>query len=115
MKPTIANADLRESDLPAPNADLWGAVSPFARTFYWPDYYEDHHAMIQDGSSCIEAYRRGQLGEMPLLTLRARLFFEFRVIHWQVTGGPLPTADQLAFIHALVEAIRDKVKVEQHD
>lgn len=106
MPPEIPNAALHLEHLPAPQAPL-RIVEEFALTFNgyvrWPD-----------SPSCGEVAKQTmghfkQTGRFPqdLDLLRSCLFFEQR--RWRHYGD-LPEGDDLSYIYALVEAIRNLVQ-----
>ena len=115
MDRTIADADLREDDLPSPNSDLWDAIFPFAHTFHWTDYYDNHLAMLSHAHSCMAAHEQGQLDSVSLRTLRAGLFLTCRAIRHTASGGDLPSGETVAYLHEIVETIRNKLRLERRD
>lgn len=103
---SIANGELTIDDIPPPNADFWPVVSQFALTY---DVYSLHpNERGNAAQRALEKFRR--LKQLPgsLRALRTCLFFEQR--GWRHSDGT-PEGEDLAYIHALVEAIRAKVVV----
>ncbi len=93
----IANSDLRESDVPPLQAD-WGAIQKFALTF---DGYR-HWGSFE---RCAEIANRRE--HDTLTKLRTCLFFEQR--RWRHFGEE-PDAEALAYIHEIIESIREKLR-----
>jgi hypothetical protein len=127
MTPEIPNPDLTEGDIPPLGADLQ-AMWKFARTFDGYEYIKAHPPLDPPSSgnlvnwlarlanSALAAYHRD--GSLPktLSELRSCLFFESRRCHHQ--GSARSGYDEAAgspYIHALVEAIRRKVRVRERD
>jgi hypothetical protein len=100
----IPNEDLTPEDVPAPDADYYDVISEFALTFNGYDYYPDTCEDI--ANRALERF--GDCGAVPdsLSELRACLFYEQR--RWRHFGEDLD-AEALAYIRALVDAIRSKV------
>ena len=107
---TIANEDLVEADLPPPGGDLWRELRPFAMSFRWTEHYPNHHEMIAAAHSCREADGEGRLSDCSLTMLRASLWFGSEAARWATSGAPGPGADLVKHLHAVVEAIRAKVR-----
>jgi hypothetical protein len=96
---TIANKDLRLSDVPK-DAKHWGE---FALTF---DGYEQHGGFA--GCAAIANKRKPK----TLTEFRTCLFFEQRR-HRHF--GTEPEREAMAYIKSLLEGIRDRVKQGQYD
>lgn len=95
--PEIANADLFDTDVPPAQAP-WQAIQEFALTFdgygYWGSF-----------ERCAEIANRRE--HDSLIKLRTRLFFEQR--RWRHFGEE-PDGEALAYIHGIIEAIREKLR-----
>jgi hypothetical protein len=100
----ISNRELRVADIPAPDAEFWGAIDRFALTF---DGYAQHPDDCGDVANAAAA-RYSECGDLPasLSELRTCLFFEQR--RWRHFGED-PDADALRYVYALLDAIRIKV------
>ena len=95
--PEIANADLCETNVPPPQAP-WAAIQEFALTFdgygYWGSF-----------ERCAEIANRRE--HDSLTKLRTCLFFEQR--RWRYFGEE-PDGEALAYIHGIIETLREKVR-----
>lgn len=106
MFQTIANADLRPEDLPASTAN-WETIGTFALAFNGYHRWPDSPSCGDIANDAKEHYR--ETGQLPqdLDVLRSCLFFEQR--RWRHFGD-VPEGEDLAYIKALVEAIRGHVQ-----
>lgn len=105
----IANADLREEHIPAPDAD-WGMINEFALSFDGYAHWGTFEKCAEIGNLGKEEY--DDQGALPasLTELRTCLFFEQRRFHH---FGNSPEGQDLKYIRALVVAIRDKVLAQE--
>jgi hypothetical protein len=107
----ISNEELRPEHVPGPDAP-WQEIAEFALTF---DGYEAMKGLSRLSRYAQRASERwGEDGWLPrdLLHLRSCLFMEQRAVRW-AENGPFPsgpTAEQVAYAHALIEAIRAAAK-----
>lgn len=109
MTRTIANEDLTESDLPAVDAEL-NDVLKFAATFDWTSYFADITEARRAARACAAAFRRGEQIDSSLEALRAALMLLWRGVRYGISGGDMPNEHDVAYAHALVEAIRTKLE-----
>ncbi len=105
----IANADLQEAHIPAPDAN-WGDISEFALSFDGYAHWGTFEKCAEIGNLSKEKY--DDQGTLPasLIELRTCLFFEQRRFHH---FGECPEGQDLTYIRALVAAIRDKVLAQE--
>ena len=105
MSREIANVDLREADVPPPDAG-WHEVGGFALSFNGYESSGSFEKCAEIGGRAAKAFLA--TGALPdtLTELRTCLFFEQR--RWRHYGFD-PDEQALAYIGALVEAIREKV------
>jgi len=98
----IQNEQLRLSDVPDENADIF-TISPFALTF---DGYADYPANYSLFSETRRAFEAGSanLNQLSLTDLRTCLFHEQRLQKWSADNPDYKPA--VRFMHALVSAIR---------
>lgn len=102
----IPNEDLEEPMLPAPFAD-WKLISPFAFSFHAYEYYGDFGKCAQLANGAVKSFKGNNSLPQTLTELRVCLFFEQRrKVHQSVDFDE----EKMRYIHALVEAIRGKVK-----
>ena len=103
----VANSDLTEEVIPAPDAD-WGRIGAFALTFNGYDAWAPSGKCGQIANQWVKRYAERQ--ELPdsLKELRTCLFFEQR--RWRHFGYD-PDDEAMTYIHALVEEIRRKVQL----
>jgi hypothetical protein len=107
----IANANLGEHDLPPPNAG-WSVLNRFALTFNGYSHWGSFEKCAEIGNSSFEHYKEKGLLPQTLTELRTCLFFEQR--RWRHFGDD-PDTHTMAYLHALVEAIRARVHARQFD
>jgi len=101
----IANADLTEHDVPAPDAG-WRGISRFALSFNGYEWWGSFGKCAEVGNRGAEGFReRGALPE-SLAELRTCLFFEQR--RWRHFGLD-PDEEAMLYVLALLEEIRGKV------
>jgi hypothetical protein len=107
----IANADLKESDLPPPEAE-WHAVGRFALSFNGYEWWGSFGQCAEVANRNLEAFReRGALPD-TLVELRTCLFFEQR--RWRHFGLD-PDEGARRYIGALLDRIREKVRTGELD
>lgn len=106
----IPDHDLSEEHLPPPNADCWSVIAHFALTFDGYGHWGSFDKCGDIANAAAERYQKtGQLPE-SLTNLRTCLFFEQR--RWRHFDES-PRGDDLRYIHAVVEAIREKVRIQR--
>jgi hypothetical protein len=102
----IANADLKESDLPPPEAE-WHEVGRFALSFNGYEWWGSFGQCAEVANRNLEGFReRGALPD-SLTELRTCLFFEQR--RWRHFGLD-PDEEARRYIGALLDRIREKVR-----
>jgi hypothetical protein len=106
---TIPNSLLIEKDIPSRRA-AWKTIIPFAQTF-------NGYAYCGSVKKCHEVARQGIVLhksnrdlEQSLTDLRTCLFYEAR--RWQHLEKN-PNKAALAYVHALLEAIRVRVETKE--
>jgi hypothetical protein len=106
MSREIATADLKESDVPAPDAG-WREIGRFALSFNGYEWCGSFGECAEAGDRALEAFR--ETGALPesLTELRTCLFFEQR--RWRHFGLD-PDEEAMYYVSALVGAIREKVR-----
>lgn len=107
----IPNAELKESDVPPPDAD-WGWIGHFALTFNGYEYWGSFEACGTMANQWREAWQKARLLPSTLTELRTCLFFEQR--RWHHAGYD-PDAEAMTYIRALLEAIRAKICAGERD
>jgi hypothetical protein len=107
----IANADLTEHDIPAPDAD-WHTVGKFAVSFDGYEYWGSFKKCATIGNRGLELYRAERVLPNSLTELRTCLFFEQR--RWRHFGFD-PDEEATDYIRALVERVREKVRAGEID
>ncbi len=111
MMNEISNFNLSENDLPPQNAE-WSALVPFALTFNGYNYWGSLTKCAEVSNRYAEQYREKHLLPESLTELRTCLFFEQRGCRH---SGYDPSAETMAYLHAIVEAIRVRVRTKQLD
>jgi hypothetical protein len=106
MPGEIANADLRESDLPPPEAE-WHEVGRFALSFNGYEWCGSFGQCAEVANRNLEAFR--EEGALPdsLAELRTCLFFEQR--RWRHFGLD-PDEEAMLYVRALLGEIRRAVR-----
>jgi hypothetical protein len=109
MSREIANADLREHDVPGPDAG-WHEIGRFALSFNGYERWGSFGRCAEIGNRGLEGFR--ETGTLPesLDELRTCLFFEQR--RWRHFGLD-PDEQAMGYIRTLVQAIRDAVSARQ--
>jgi hypothetical protein len=105
MDETIADADLKESDLPPVNAEWW-RIAEFSLTFEGYDYWGSFDKCADIANRWAALYAEQQVLPESLTELRTCLFFEQR--RWHHFGDD-PDEESEEYIRALLEGIRRKV------
>ncbi len=103
MFDTLSNDDLRPEHVPGPDVP-WSTIAEFALTY---DGYEAMGGLGRLASYTERRFERwNEDGSLPrdLSHLRSCLFMMQRAVRWAF--DETPTADELAFTLALLEAIR---------
>ncbi len=102
----IPNAELRAADVPASTSD-WNEIWNFALTVNGYQHFPGHKFAFANDVG--RKYKEGaiDLSGLSLSELRGCLFFEQRRYRWL---GQDPTAEVMDYIHALLGAIRAKIK-----
>lgn len=101
----IANADLKDTDLPPPGAEWW-QIARFALTFDGYDHWGGFDKCAEIGNRWAAAYAQQRILPDSLTDLRTCLFFEQR--RWRHFGDD-PDGESMTYIRALLEGIRDHV------
>jgi hypothetical protein len=102
----IANADLKDRDMPAPSAG-WHEIGRFALSFNGYEWCGSFGKCAEIGNRGAERFRESGALPESLTELRTCLFFEQR--RWRHFGLD-PDEEAMSYIRALVQAIRDKVR-----
>jgi hypothetical protein len=111
MSVHVPNDILREEDLPKPNAP-WREISAFAFSFHAYEYWGDRSGFPGFANHATKLFREHSTLPVTLSELRSCLFFEQRrKVHQSEELGE----EKMKYIHALVEAIREKVKRKELD
>lgn len=108
MSREIPTDHLAENDLPPPNAD-WEAIAPLALSFNGYAYSEKCGELANAMAAAFARDHRFS-GALSLDDLRACLFFEQR--RWR-HFGEIPDEHAMAYIHRLIEAIREQLRERQ--
>ena len=102
----ITNFNLSENDLPPQNVE-WSTLQLFALTFNGYNHWGSFEKCAEISYRYSEQYREKHLLPESLTDLRTCLFFEQRACRH---GGHDPDAETMAYLHAIVEAIRIRVR-----
>jgi hypothetical protein len=108
----IANSNLIEKDIPPPNAEYWGVIDHFALSFDGYEYWDPFEKCAEIGNNSLETWRDKKYLSGSLTELRTCLFYEQR--RWRHFDEH-PDSETMTYIHALVEAIRSKVRKGELD
>jgi len=106
---TIPNSLLIEKDIPSRRA-AWKNILPFAHTFNGYEHCGSVKKCREVARHGIVLHRANQDLEQSLTDLRTCLFFEAR--RWKHLEKS-PSKAALAYVHALVEAIRMRVQLKE--
>lgn len=101
----ISNSDLVVKDIPSKQA-TWKKILPFALTFNGSEHWGSFEKCREVAKLGIASYKDKQPFTQSLTDLRTCLFYEAR--RWSHLDKE-PTRLGMAYIHALVEAIRVRV------
>src|SRR6266498_5363425 len=101
----IPNSQLIENDIPSRGAS-WQNIQPFALTFNGYEYWGTFKKCREVADYGINLHRRQEPLAQSLTDLRTCLFFEAN--RWQHFGRE-PSKKGMAYIRALIEAIRMRV------
>ena len=108
----IANINLTEEIIPPYNADYWGVIDCFALSFDGYGHWGSFRRCAEIGNRSIKFWQEEKVLPDSLTELRTCLFFEQR--RWRHFDEH-PDRETMAYIHALIEAIRSKVKNRELD
>lgn len=103
----IANSNITEKDIPPPNAEYWGVIDHFALSFDGYSYWDSFEKCAEIANSSVKTWKEKKVLPNSLTELQTCLFFEQR--RWRHFGEH-PDSETMAYIHALVDAIRSKVQ-----
>jgi len=105
----IPNSKLNEDDIPSARA-TWQKILPFAMTFDGSEYWGSFEKCREIAKVGIASYRDKKPFTQSLTDLRTCLFYEARRWnHLEKTPNKLG----MAYIHALLEAIRVRVMARE--
>jgi hypothetical protein len=102
----IPNSQLHEEDLPSRRA-AWAKIVPFAQSFNGYEHCGSVQKCRDVANQGVAIHKGNQDLNQSLTDLRTCLFFEAR--RWKHLEKK-PTKSGLKYVHALVEAIRVRVK-----
>ena len=105
----IASSDLRESDLPPPDAG-WREIGRFALSFDGYEAWGSFGKCAEVANRWLDAYLTDGALPESLDELRTCLFFEQR--RWRHYGYD-PDEEAMCYIGALLEGIRERVAAEE--
>jgi hypothetical protein len=106
MPREIANADLKDSDLPPPEAE-WHEVGRFALSFNGYEWWGSFGQCAEVANRNLDAFREREALPDSLAQLRTCLFFEQR--RWRHFGLD-PDEEAMLYVRALLEKIRRAVR-----
>jgi hypothetical protein len=106
---TIPNSLLIEKDIPSRRA-AWKKIQPFAHTFNGYEHWGSVKKCREVARQGILLHKSNQDMVQSLTDLRTCLFFEAR--RWKHMEKT-PTKPALEYVHALVEAIRERVQTKE--
>lgn len=106
---TIPNSQLIEEDLPSRRA-AWMKILPFAQSFNGYEYWGSVKKCREVAKEGIALHKGNKDLSQSLSELRTCLFFEAR--RWKHLEKK-PTKSGLEYVHALVEAIRMRVRTKE--
>ena len=111
MSVHVPNEQLRQEDLPHPYAP-WIEISAFAFSFHGYVYWGSFGACSDFANRASKTFREQSTLPATLSELRSCLFFEQRrKVHQAVDYNE----EKMNYIHALVEAIREKIIRKEFD
>ncbi|HEX7620475.1 MAG TPA: hypothetical protein VF359_04685 [Anaerolineales bacterium] len=106
---TIPNSQLIEEDLPSRRA-AWMKILPFAQSFNGYEYWGSVQKCREVAKEGVALHKGNKDLSQSLSELRTCLFFEAR--RWKHLEKK-PTKSGLEYVHALVEAIRMRVRTKE--
>jgi hypothetical protein len=106
---TIPNSLLIEKDIPSRRA-AWKNILPFAHTFNGYEYCGSVKKCREVARHGIVLHKSNKEFEQSLTDLRTCLFYEAR--RWKHLEKN-PNKAALAYVHSLVEAIRERVQANE--
>jgi hypothetical protein len=101
----IPNSDLREKDIPS-NQASWKKILPFALTFNGYEHWGNFEKCRDVAKLGIASYKDKKPFTQSLTDLRTCLFYEAR--RWNHLEKN-PNKPGMAYVHALLDAIRVRV------
>lgn len=107
----ISNAKLTERDIPEPDAKVWTILTDLGLTFDGYRHWGSFNKCSSISKKWTEQFADKGFVPTSLTELRTCLFFEHR--RWRDAGPAVPDEREIAYIHALVEAIRGAVRAGQ--
>lgn len=105
----IPNTHLIEQDIPSSRAS-WKKIQPFALTFNGYSHWGSFKKCREVAGQGVKLYRSQQELNLTLTELRTCLFFEVR--RWKHYDKN-PSRKGMEYIHALTEAIRNRVNAKE--
>jgi hypothetical protein len=105
----IPNSQLREEDLPTKRAG-WSKIVPFAQSFNGYEHCGSVQKCRDVANEGVALHKGNKVLDQSLTDLRTCLFYEAR--RWRHLEKK-PTKSGLKYVHALVEAIRVRVKTNE--
>lgn len=105
----IPNSELRESDIPCPNA-RWQLFNQFALSFDGYKYWESPEQCIEVGDRCAEMYLRQGVLPNSLAKLRTAMLVERN--RWRGHDAE-PDDDAMVYIRAIADCIREKIRAHE--
>ncbi len=106
---TIPNSHLIEADLPTRRA-AWLKIIPFANSFNGYEYWGSVQKCRDVAKEGVALHKENKALNQSLTELRTCLFFEAR--RWKHLEKK-PTKSGLEYVHALVEAIRLRIRTKE--
>ncbi len=106
---TIPNSQLIEADLPTRRA-AWMKILPFANSFNGYEYWGSVQKCREVAKEGVSLHKDNKALNQTLTELRTCLFFEAR--RWKHLEKK-PTKSGLEYVHALVEAIRSRIRTKE--
>lgn len=111
MSVHVPNEDLQEENLPKSYA-TWREISPFAFSFHAYEYWGDRSGFPGFANQAVKTFREHSTLPISMSLLRSCLFFEHRrKVHQPEDFDE----EKMKYIHALVEAIREKVNRKEFE
>jgi hypothetical protein len=105
----IPNSQLIEGDIPSHRAS-WKKIEPFALTFNGSQHWGSFKRCREVAQEGVTLYLGKKMLNQSLTDLRTCLFFEARRSkHYEKN----PSKNRMDYVHALVEAIRGRVRAKE--